>query len=106
MVLVTNSWRIWLVGMAASLVLFGVLFFAVIQPSQNTANQAVKSGLQETQQVLKQSQKQLGSASGQANGATGQAKTQLSKVQKLTACVTAAGTDPTKLESCQSKFGG
>lgn len=106
MVLVTNNWRIWMAGMAASLVIFGVLFFAVIQPSENTANQAVTAGMHQTQQVLKQAQKQLGSANGQASGASAQAKTQLSKVQKLTACVTAAGTDPTKLQGCQSKYGG
>ncbi len=38
MVLVTRSWRLWLVGMAASLVIFAVVYFAVIQPAQNTAD--------------------------------------------------------------------
>ena len=41
MVLVTGNWRIAMAGLAASLLIFGVLFFAVIQPSQNTANQAI-----------------------------------------------------------------
>ncbi len=61
MVLVTGNWRIALAGLAASLVIFGVLFFTVIQPSQNTANQAIKSGLQQSQQALNQAQKQLSS---------------------------------------------
>ena len=30
----------------------------------------------------------------------------LSKAQKLTACVAAAGTDTTKLQVCQSKYSG
>ena len=46
MVLVTGNWRIWLAGMAASLAIFAVVFFTVIQPSTNTANQALKTGLQ------------------------------------------------------------
>ncbi len=120
MVLVTNNWRLWMVGMAASLVIFAVVFFTVIQPSENTANQALKSGLQQTQQVLNQAQKQVASdsgqagatagtvqqraASGQASGAAGTAEKVLSRAQKLTACVTSAGTDPTKLQACQAKF--
>ena len=63
MVLVTGNWRIALAGLAASLLIFGVLFFTVIQPSQNTANQAVKTGLQQSQQALNQAQKQLSTAS-------------------------------------------
>ena len=33
MVYVTGNWRVALAGIAASLLIFGVLFFAVIQPS-------------------------------------------------------------------------
>jgi hypothetical protein len=115
MVLVSNSWRIWLAGMAASLIIFAVVYFAVIQPDQNTANQVLKSGLQQTQQVIKQAQKQIGSAGGQtgavsASGQTGavsrQVKQQLSAAGKLTACVAAAGTDPTKIQACQVKYAG
>ena len=74
MVLVTGNWKIWLAGMAASLIIFGVIFFAVIQPDQNTANQAVKSGLQQTQQALNQAQKQFKHAPvAGAAGAAGQA---------------------------------
>lgn len=101
MVLVTGSWRIWLAGMAASLVIFAVVFFAVIKPDQNTANQALKSGLQQTQQALNQAQKQVGSVSGQAGGVAQQT---LNNAQKLTACVSAAGTDVAKVQACQVKF--
>jgi hypothetical protein len=110
MVLVTSNWRIWLVGMAASLVIFAVTYFAVIAPSMNTANQALKSGLQQTQQAVKQAQQQLGSssgsggASGQAGSATGQAQQALGNAAKLTTCLAAAGTDPTKLQACQAKY--
>jgi hypothetical protein len=92
--------------MAASLVIFAVVFFTVIQPSMNTANQALKSGLQQSQQVIKQAQQQLGSDSGQAGGANVKAQQQLGKAAKLTSCVAAAGTDPAKIQACQAKYAG
>jgi hypothetical protein len=104
MVLVTNNWRLWAVGMVASLAIFVVVYFAVIQPSTNTANQALKTGLQQTQQVINQAKKQLNS-SGATGAVSSQANQQLDKAAKLTSCVTAAGTDPSKLASCQSQFG-
>jgi hypothetical protein len=117
MVLVTGNWKLWLVGMATSLIIFAVLFFTVIQPSSNTANQAVKAGLKQSQQALDQAQKQISSAgsagssaASQASGTAGkvdqQAKKQISKASKLTSCVAAAGTDPSKLSACQSKYSG
>jgi hypothetical protein len=118
MVLVTTNWRIWLAGMAASLAIFAVIFFTEIQPSTNTANQLLKSGLQQTQQAIKQVQSQAGAATGQAGAATGQAaaatgqagavtgqaRQQLSKAEKLTTCVTAAGTNVTQIQACQAKY--
>jgi hypothetical protein len=114
MVLVTGNWKLYLVGLAASLAIFAVLFFTVIQPSTNTANQAVKAGLQQSQQALNQASKQLNSAGGAAsssaggagNAVTKQAKAQISKASKLTGCVASAGTDPSKLAACQSKYAG
>ncbi len=109
MVMVTGNWRVAIAGLVASLVIFGVVFFAVIQPSENTANQALKTGLQQTQQVLNQAQKQTSAATSQAaqqvSSASGQAQTTLNKAAKLTTCLSQAGTDPTKLASCQANFG-
>ena len=122
MVLVTGNWRIALAGLAASLLIFGVLFFTVIQPSQNTANQAIKSGLQQSQQVLNQAQKQLSGASSQVSGAsnqtgaassqaqqqvskaTGVAQQKLSQAAQLTNCLSQAGIDTSKIQACQAKF--
>lgn len=100
MVLVTGNWRVWLAGMAASLIIFAVVFFTVIQPSQDTANQALKSGLQQTQQVLNQAQKDVNNAGGATSGAS----KVINNAQKLTACVAAAGTDVTKVQACQAKY--
>ena len=91
MVVVTGNWRIALAGLAASLLIFGVLFFAVIQPSQNTANQAVKTGLQQTQQAIA--------------GATSKAQQTLTKATKLASCLAAAGIDASKVAACQASFG-
>ena len=122
MVLVTGNWRIALAGLAASLLIFGVLFFAVIQPSQNTANQAIKTGLQQSQQALNQAQKQLSTATVPASpatpaspstsqtqkaiaGATSQTQQTLSKATKLANCLSLAGIDTSKVAACQANFG-
>lgn len=115
MVLVTNNWRMWAAGAALSLAMFAVIYFTAIAPSTNAANHALKSGLQQTQLAIKQAQHQLSSASvpssataGQAkkqsSQVTGQASKQLSEAAKLTACVTAAGTDTTKLQACNVQY--
>ena len=122
MVLVTGNWRIAMAGLAASLLIFGVLFFTVIQPSQNTADQAIKSGLQQSQQALNQAQKQLSSAGSQTtpatpaapaasqvqqqiSKATGQAQQKLSQAAKLANCLSQAGIDASKIQACQANFG-
>jgi hypothetical protein len=123
MVLVSYSRRAWAISMAVSVVIFAVLYFTVIKPSSDTANQAVKTGLQQTQQALSQAQQQLSTGAGQvgrsstsggtvstapagsASTGAGQVEQQLSKAQQLTACVTAAGTDVGQIEACKTKFG-
>jgi hypothetical protein len=89
------------------------------------ANQALKTGLQQSEQVIKQANQQLNSATGQAGAAarqastvagqassasgqssnvSGAAKQELSKAEKLAQCVTAAGTDTGKIAAGQAKF--
>jgi hypothetical protein len=126
MVLVTTSWQRWAAGLAVSLVVFLVLYLTVIQPSSNTANQAVKAGMQQTQQAIKQAQQQINTGSKQASAASGhaskqfaaagakankqlaaagaKANKQLNEAGKLAACVAAAGTDTGKLQACQVKY--
>ena len=111
MVMVTGNWRTWLIGMAASLVIFAVVYFVAIKPNTDTANQAVKQGLQQSQQALNQAQKQLSNAGNQISTSSGQSATvnqagqELNKAAKLTNCVAAAGTDVTKVQACQAQFG-
>jgi type II secretory pathway component PulM len=104
MVLITTSWRMWLAGLAVSLAVFGVLYFTVIRPDNNTANQAIKSGLQQSQQALNQAQQQLSETRSQTGVASSKAQQELSKASKLSACAAAAGTDATKLQACKTRF--
>jgi type II secretory pathway component PulM len=103
MVLITGNRRLWGVSMAVSLILFAIVYFTVIRPDNNTANQALRTGLQQTQQALNQAQQQVSSAGGAASSAGNAA---LSKASKLTACIAKAGTDVTALSNCQSQYGG
>jgi hypothetical protein len=119
MVIVSGNRRMWWVGMAVSVIIFAVLYFTVIRPDNNTANQAVQAGLKQTQQVIKQAQQQVGAASGQASAASGQASAAskqasnvaatgqkvLNKAAKLTSCLITAGTDTSKVAACQTQFG-
>ncbi len=128
MVIIHTSWQRWAAGLAVSLVIFLVLYLTVIQPSTNTANQAVKAGMQQTQQAIKQAQQQVNSAgvaspanaasthvTKQVAAATATAKKQLAATDatankqlnaagKLATCVAAAGTDTGKLQACQVKY--
>jgi hypothetical protein len=126
MVIVNTSWKRWAAGLAVSLIIFLVLYLTVIQPSTNTANQAIRAGEAQTQQAIKQAQQQINSAGNQASGASGraskqaaaagakankqiaaagaQANQQLNQAGKLAACVSAAGTDTGKLQACQVKY--
>jgi hypothetical protein len=103
-ILVTGNRRLWAASLAVSLIIFAVLYFTVIKPDNNTANQAVKAGLQQSHQVINQAQKQLSHTSGNGGAATKQAQKSLGKAAKLTTCLQAAGTDATKLAACQTKY--
>jgi hypothetical protein len=112
MAIITYSRRMWMVSLAVSVVIFGVIYFTVIRPDNNAANQVLKSAtkqgqlaVQQTQQALKQAQQQASSASGQAAAATGAVSATVNKTVKLASCVTAAGTDTTKIAACESKYG-
>ena len=62
MYVITGNRRLWFLSSAVSLVLFLIVYFTVIRPDTNAANQALKSGLQQSQQVINQAQKQLKSS--------------------------------------------
>jgi hypothetical protein len=108
MVIISGNRRLWWVGMAVSVIIFAVVYFTVIRPDNNAANQAVQTGLKQTQQVIKQAQQAVSSgaaAGGQASAVTQQGQKALNKAAKLTTCLTTAGTDTSKISACQTQFG-
>jgi membrane-bound ClpP family serine protease len=105
MVLITGNTRIWLVGTVISLIIFGVLYFTVIKPDNNTANQALRTGLQQSQQVLNQAQKQINSAAQSSGVNSAAAQQVVNKASQLSSCIAAAGTDVSQAQACAAKFG-
>jgi type II secretory pathway component PulM len=90
----------WVAYATVSLVIFGVLYFTIIKPDTNAANNTIKTGLQQSQQVVSQAAKQLTTA-GQANSAASQAT---QKAAKLSTCLVSAGTDVAKIQTCQTQY--
>jgi flagellar biosynthesis/type III secretory pathway M-ring protein FliF/YscJ len=88
--LVVSSGRWWLASAAVSLIIFLIVYFTVIKPDNNAANNALRSGEQQVQQAVN---------SAKASGARIPAG-----VSNLTSCIAAAGTDTGKIAACQSKF--
>ncbi|MDQ6816568.1 MAG: hypothetical protein M3018_04060 [Actinomycetota bacterium] len=76
-----------------SLIIFGVVYFAVIKPNNNAANNAVIQGEKQLQQAVSNANKQSGSGTVVPTS-----------VVNLTTCLTAAGTDTGKIQACQSQY--
>ena len=81
---------------ALPLIIFAVMYFTVIKPSSDTANDAIRSATQTAGQQIKEARKT----------APPEAQKALDDAGKLTACVQKAGTDTGALSQCQVKFGG
>jgi hypothetical protein len=77
-----------LIGIFASIAITLFMYFAVIRPTQHTANNAVNNAVQQERQALKQSSSQL----------SGRAK-------QLTDCLATAGVNVSAVQACQAKFG-
>src|SRR5215203_2766463 len=57
-----GGWKIWLAGLAVSLGIFAVLYFTVIKPTTDTANDAIKTSLKQSQQQLNEAKENAPSA--------------------------------------------
>ncbi len=79
------------IGLAISLIIVAVVYFAVIKPNQDTANTAIKQSEQQVQQAVNQADKQSGGAVPKG-------------VKDLTSCMAAAGSDTGKIQACAAKF--
>jgi flagellar biosynthesis/type III secretory pathway M-ring protein FliF/YscJ len=88
--LVVSSGRWWIASAAVSLIIFLIVYFTVIQPAQNTANQALRTGEQQVQQAV--------------NSANSSGLKVPAGVTNLANCIAAAGTDTGQLQACAAKF--
>jgi hypothetical protein len=119
MVFVSRNPMWWLVGTAVSLIVAAIIYFAVIKSSNDTVNNAVKTSEKQAQQIIDSATKQAQSATkaagstssgtaasgtAAASGATSAAQTAIDKATKLAACVAKAGTDVSKVQSCQAQY--
>ena len=91
MYVIVSSLKYRLIAAVVSLVIFGVVYFTVIRPDNNAANNAVIQGEKQLQQAVK-------NANGQSGGAVP------AGVVNLTSCLSAAGTDTSQIQACQAKF--
>jgi hypothetical protein len=89
MYVIVNSLRYRLIAAVVSLAIFGVIYFAVIKPNHDAANNAVTQSEKQLQQVLQNVNKQSG-------------VTVPSSAVNLSACLTAAGTDASKIQACEA----
>jgi beta-lactamase regulating signal transducer with metallopeptidase domain len=95
LIIVSTSWKLWLAGLAVSLGIFAVLYFTVIKPATDTANNALSTSLQNASQQLDNAKR---------DAPTPQAKKEVSQAQKLTTCLADAGTDTGKVADCEAKY--
>jgi ABC-type transport system substrate-binding protein len=90
MFVVVSRPRYWLVGAAVSLIIFLIMYFTVIRPDNNAANNALRSGEQQVNQAIH---------NAKASGAKVPAG-----VTNLTSCLAAAGTNTSQIQACTAKF--
>jgi zona occludens toxin (predicted ATPase) len=90
------------------LIIFAVMYFTVIKPSSDTANDAVRSTTQAVTQQLDQAKTDAAAATKAAGDDAAPAAGQetIDAASKLTDCVSKAGTDTSALAACQATVGG
>ena len=85
MFVVVRSPKYVLISLAVSLGIFLILYFTVISPDNNAANNAIRSGEQQAANAANQSGVPAG-------------------VKNLTDCIAAAGTNASALTACRAKY--
>jgi hypothetical protein len=91
MVVIVRNPMYRLIAIGVSIAIALILYFAVIKSSNDTANNAVRSGEAQAVQAVKQANQQSGGAVP-------------ANVVNLTSCIAAAGTDTSALQACKTKF--
>jgi flagellar biosynthesis/type III secretory pathway M-ring protein FliF/YscJ len=92
-----------LIALGVTLAIFLLMYFTVIKPSSDTANQAVRTGEQQVQQAINQANQQTkGAVPKSGSNVAGVAVPK--SVSTLTSCLASAGTDVAKVQACDAKF--
>jgi Tfp pilus assembly protein PilX len=92
MFVIVRSPKYVLISLAVSLGIFLILYFTVISPDNNAANNAVQQG----NAALKAGEQQAVNAANQSGVPAG--------VKTLTACLAAAGANTGAIQACTAKF--
>ncbi len=90
MYIVMRNTKVAVVLALVPIIVFAIVYFTVIKPDQNTANQVLTQSEKQVNQQVQQVQKSVGGVPA--------------SVQNLTACIAAAGTNTTAIEQCRVKF--
>ncbi len=91
MIVVVRNPMYRLIALGVSVAIVVIIYFAVIKPSNDTANTALRQGEQQLQQAVSSANKSSGGAVP-------------ASVTNLTSCIAAAGTDTGKIQACSAKY--
>jgi hypothetical protein len=92
MFVIVRSPKYALISLAVSIGIFLILYFTVISPDNNAANNTIQQG----NAALKVGEQQAVNAANQSGVPAG--------VKNLTACIAAAGSNTGELQACSAKF--
>jgi hypothetical protein len=87
--IIARSPKYALISLAVSIGIFLIIYFTVISPDNNAANKAITQSEQQVNQAVNNAAKSDGVPTSVTN---------------LAQCLTAAGADTGKIQSCDAKF--
>jgi predicted PurR-regulated permease PerM len=90
------------IALVLTLAIVAILYFAVIKPNNDNANNAVNNAVKTTQQLEKQAAQQVNQANQAAKSSGGAAIP--AGVTNLVNCIAAAGTNVSEIQACKAKF--
>lgn len=91
-----GGWKIGLAGLLVTVGIFAVIYFTVIKPTTDTANEAVRRSFQQSEDQLSKAKR---------DAPTPGTRKQLAQAEKLTGCLQDAGIDTSAIQDCQARFG-
>ncbi len=87
-----------IIALVVTLAIVAIIYFAVIKPNNDNANNAVNNAVKTTQQLEKQAASQVSQAAKSSGGAIP------AGVTNLVSCIAAAGTNVSEIQACKAKF--